>query len=95
MTEKQAKKLTPDKDYVHFAGKNYMVAGFKSLFGVLFIGIYDERPHSDHVDYIKASSVKSKCDIDTVEGAAAYFESQGVDIDECVKMGRKVIKQIK
>ena len=43
----------------------------------------------------KASSVKSKFDIDTVEGATAYLESEGVNVEECVKMGRKVIKQIK
>lgn len=36
-----------------------------------------------------------KFDIDTVKGATAYLESEGFDVDECVKDGMKVINSIK
>jgi len=36
-----------------------------------------------------------KFDIDTIKGATAYLESEGFDVDECVKNGMKVINSIK
>ena len=34
-------------------------------------------------------------DIDTPEGAKSYLESEGVDVEQCVKKGLDVIERIK
>ena len=34
-------------------------------------------------------------DIDTAEGAKAYLESEGIDIEQCVKDGMEIIERTK
>ena len=55
MTKAELETLKPEKDYVIYAGHPYRVAGLHGL----FIEIYDEEPHSLHVDKVRYESCKS------------------------------------
>lgn len=61
ISEQQLKEIEENNDnksvLVRFGGGNYEIAGVEKFPHGKMIGIYDERPVSDHVDYLNPSSV--------------------------------------
>jgi hypothetical protein len=56
MTKTEFEQLRPEFSVVIYANHNYIVAEKKNNFGVDMVGIYDEFPLTEHIDYVKAES---------------------------------------
>lgn len=56
MTIDQAKDLKP-KDEVFFAGSYYEFAELKEFPHGIMVGVYDEKPKNNHIDYLKPDSL--------------------------------------